>query len=66
MSVVKEKLKAFLTGLDANDHERIEEIGLAAFDQYVTEVPGPNKFIKAQVRPMVQTAIKNAIADLLG
>lgn len=65
MSETKAKLKAFVAGLDTNDRQRLKELGMAAFDEYVTEVPGPNKFVKSKIRPSVEVALENAIADLL-
>lgn len=62
-------LLSFLRGLDANDRDRILAVGMAAFDQYVTSMPGPDFFdstAKATARPHVETAIRNAINDLCG
>lgn len=63
VSDVKLKGKAFLAGLDANDRDRLKALGMAAFEKYVTELPGPNEFVKGKVRPAVETALENAIAD---
>lgn len=63
VSEVKIKAQAFLAGLDANDREKLKQLGMAAFEQYVTELPGPNEFIKGKIRPSVETAIDNLIAD---
>lgn len=65
MSETKKHLHAFLAGLDSNDRLRLKDLAMSAFDEYVTEVPGPNKFVKAKIRPSVDVAIDNAIADLL-
>lgn len=74
MGLFKQKLKEFVNGLDDEtslgsltdeDRERLKEAGLAAFDEYVTEVPGPNNFVKSKFRPGVEKALENAIADWL-
>lgn len=62
-SIVKQKAREFLAGLDTLDRDRLKQLGMAAFEQYVTELPGPNEFIKGKIRPSVETAIDNLIAD---
>lgn len=60
---------AFFRGLDANSRERLVATGMAAFDQYVTSMPGPDFFdstAKATARPHVEVAIRNAVNDLCG
>lgn len=60
---------AFVRGLDANAKQRLVAIGMAAFDQYVTSLPGPDfldSTAKATARPHIEVAIRNAINDLCG
>lgn len=63
ISPTKAKVAEFLAGLDANDRDRLKAVLVSAFDQYVTELPGPNQFVKGQIRPGIETAIENLIAD---
>lgn len=63
ISDVKQKARAFLAGLDTNDRDRLKQCAMAAFDLYVTELPGPNQFVKGKIRPSVEAAIVNLIAD---
>lgn len=64
MSQFKQAVQTFLEGLDTNDRDRLAAVGKAAFDQYVTELPGPDTFVKAQIRGPVEKAIENLITDL--
>ena len=59
----KSALRAFLVGLDTNDRERLHAAGMAAFDQYVTELPGPDALVKKMGRPAVEVALTNFIND---
>jgi hypothetical protein len=63
VSEVKRAAQAFLAGLDANDRDRLKQLGVAAYDTYVTELPGPNAFVKSKLRPGIETAIENLVAD---
>jgi hypothetical protein len=63
VSSVKQSAKSFLSGLDSNDRDRLKQLGVAAYDLYVTELPGPNAFVKAKLRPGIETALENLIAD---
>lgn len=60
---------AFVRGLDANARQALITLGMAAFDQYVTSLPGPDfldSTAKATARPHIEVAIRNAINDLCG
>lgn len=59
----KKAVAEFLAGLDANDKDRLKNVLVQAFEQYVTELPGPNQFVKSKLRPGVATAAENAVND---
>lgn len=59
----KKAAAEFLSGLDANDKDRLKNVLVQAFEQYVTELPGPNQFVKDKLRPGVATAAENAVND---
>lgn len=60
---VKAAVKAFLSGLDSNSRTRIKAIGVAAFNEYVTDLPGPDAWIKEKAIPYVEQFLDNLIAD---
>lgn len=55
---------AFLEGLDTNDRDRLEFIGKEFFEEHANSFPGPDRFVKANVRQTVYDAIKSFVTKL--
>ena len=64
MSETKRTLLEFLRGLDANDKNRLVQVGLAAFEEHANSFPGPDKWAKDTIRPHVQAFLESLIKDL--
>ena len=54
----------FLSGLDGNDRERLANVLMAAFEQFATSFPGPDRVVKNTARPHVKTAVDNLVVDI--
>lgn len=59
----KAAVKAFLSGLDSNSRSRLKAIGVSAFNEYATDLPGPDAWVKDKARPYLETFLDNLIND---
>jgi len=67
MSIVHEKLTAFLARLDTNDRQRAVDALVSFYDEYVTSIPlVPDKWGKKTGRPHVVKAVEKLVADWCG